>query len=158
LEKAEENSRIVAGQIAGDFVMPKDHHQKLVFIAGGIGVTPFRSMIKYLTDKDQKRNIIVLYTAKKPDGFAYHQIFNEAHHKLGIKVVYTLTDKDSVPENWHWRVGRINQELIKEEVPDYNERLFYISGPNSMVRDFEEMLQKMGIKNSNIKTDFFPGF
>jgi hypothetical protein len=56
---------IVAGQRSGDFVLPKNHQKELVFIAGGIGITPFRSMIKYLIDTNEKRNITLLYSNKK---------------------------------------------------------------------------------------------
>ena len=52
----------MASQLAGDFILPEDKNKKLVFIAGGIGVTPFRSMIKYLIDKNEKRDIIIFYS------------------------------------------------------------------------------------------------
>src|SRR5665213_3089003 len=55
---------IVASQLAGDFVMPKDPTKQLVFIAGGIGVTPFRSMVKYLLDKNDTRKVTLLYSAR----------------------------------------------------------------------------------------------
>jgi ferredoxin-NADP reductase len=56
------------------------------------------------------------------------------------------------------RVGFVNEEMIKKEVPDYADRMFYISGPHVMITAFETTLSKMGVKSSNIKTDFFPGF
>src|SRR5258708_34079548 len=55
-------STIVAGQVAGEFTLPKDPQKKLVFIAGGIGITPFRSMVKYLLDRDEKRAITLFYS------------------------------------------------------------------------------------------------
>ena len=147
---------IVAGQLSGDFVMPEDKQQKLVFIAGGIGVTPFRSMIKYLLDKNEKRHVTLMYSNKTKEEIAYKSLFDEAGTKLGIKNVYTITD--TIPPDWDGRTGFISRKMIEEEVPDHLESIFYISGPQAMVAAFEKILTEMGIPKSHIKTDFFPGF
>ncbi len=151
-----ENNEIIASQIAGDFTLPHDTTKKLVFVSGGIGVTPFRSMVKYLLDKKEKRDIVVLYSAKSADDFAYKEIFDEAANVLGIKIVYTVTDKDNTPSYWKGHVGRIDSELIQKEIPDFQERLFYLSGPNAMIESFETLLKNIGVKH--IKKDYFPGF
>jgi len=149
---------IVAAQISGDFTLPRDKDRKLVFIAGGIGITPFRSMIKYLLDKNEKRSIIVFYSNKNADEIIYNDIFARARNELGIKFVYTLTDRDSVPPNWRGKLGRIDENMIRSEVQDYHDRTFYLSGPHLLVTSFEGVLKNMGIKKEKIKTDFFPGF
>ena len=138
-------TRITAGYLAGDFILPKNKDQKCVFIAGGIGITPFRSMIKYLLDKKEKRPIILLYAVKSASEIVYKDILTYAQKELNIKTVYAVS-------------GRIDGQLIKEEVPDYKERLFYLSGPHSMVTAFTETLHNLGIKNKKIKKDFFPGY
>jgi len=148
---------VVVGQLAGDFVLPKDPNQKLAFFAGGIGITPFRSMIKYLLDTKQLRDIVLCYSNKVVDEVAYRDVFDAAEKKLGIKVVYTLTDKFSVPSGWKGKVGRIDEDLIKKEIPDFSERFFYLSGPQTMVAGYENVLKKMGVHQKNIKKDFFPG-
>lgn len=157
LAQMQSGSRIIASGLAGDFVMPKDENKKLAFIAGGIGVTPFRSMIKYLLDTNQKRDIVLFYSNNNENGIAYKNVFDSARMKLGIKTVYTLTDKNILAD-WPGRRGFIDAKMIMEEAPDYKERYFYISGPNSMVIFFKETLKKMGIKRAQIKTDYFPGF
>lgn len=148
---------IVASQIAGDFTLQKDKNQKLVFIAGGIGITPFRSIIKYLIDKNESRDIVLFYTNKNETEIVYEDLFNQAKD-LGIKTVYVLTDKENIPNGWMGKVGRINEEMIEEEVSDFKERIFYLSGPHFMVTGFEEVLKNMGVNKNQIKTDFFPGF
>lgn len=150
--------KIVASQLAGDFTMPKNPKAKLVFIAGGIGVTPFRSMIKYLIDKNEKRDIVIFYSNKNVRDIAYKDIFDQAKISLGLKVIYTLTEKNSAQEGWFGRVGHIDGNMIKQEVPDYKERTFYLSGPHAMVTAFEKTLKDLGVSNSQIKIDFFPGF
>lgn len=151
------NDKIVGAQIAGDFTLPKNKNAKLVFIAGGIGVTPFRSMLKYLVDKNEKRSIVMFYVNKRAEELAYVDVFNQAQRQLGIKMVYTLTDKAAVPANWQGKVGRIDAAMIQQEVPDFRERTFYLSGPHAMVVAYEQVLRGMGIPQQQIKKDFFPG-
>lgn len=132
----------------GDFVLPKEANKKLVFIAGGIGITPFRSMIKYLLDMGQPLDIVLLYSNKTREDIAFRDLFDEAIKKFQLKVVYVNTDEE----------GFLDLERIKKEVPDWPERLFYVSGPEPMVQAFEKMLEGMGVPKANIKRDYFPGY
>ena len=149
---------MVASQLAGEFILPKDKDQKLVFIAGGIGVTPFRSMLKYLIDKDEKRDIAVFYANNTAEEIAYKDIFEQAKSHLGIKTIFCLTNNEKVPADWAGHCGRIDQALIKKEIPDFSERTFYISGPRSMILAYQDVLKKLGVQEKQIITDFFPGF
>lgn len=152
------DGQITASQLAGDFTLPKDQNKKLVFIAGGIGITPFRSMIKYLLDTKQNRQIVLFYSNKTFGDIVYADIFNQAQQTFGLKTVYSLTDTNIIPQNWSGKTGFIDEKMIQEEVPDFSERLFYISGPHAMVTTFENILHSIGVNKSNIKTDYFPGF
>ena len=147
---------ISASQIAGSFVLPKDAKQKLVFIAGGIGITPFRSMVQYLLDKKEARSVVLIYSNKKAADIAYKEIFDRAQKELGIKTVYLATgEKTPIPGIYS---EPLSSGVISREVPDYRERMFYISGPHAMVAAFEETLHTMGVPRRRIKVDFFPGF
>jgi ferredoxin-NADP reductase/Na+-translocating ferredoxin:NAD+ oxidoreductase RnfD subunit len=140
---------IIAGQLGGDFVMPKDASKRLVFIAGGIGITPFRSMVKYLLDKGEKRDITLFYAARTADDHVYRSVFDDAATKLGINVVYITTDKSKRARY---------AELIAQHVPDFQDCTFYISGPHAMVIDTEHVLETMGVSFARIKKDFFSGY
>lgn len=151
-------TQVLAGQLAGDFTLPTNSKEKSVFIVGGIGVTPFRSMIKYLIDTNEKRDIVLLYNNKIISEVVYTDIFDEAVDKLGLKVIYALTDKTQVPQGWQGSIGQIDASMIAAQIPDYKDRTFYISGPHGMVTGFQNTLSQMGVQKSKIKTDFFPGF
>lgn len=148
---------IIVSQKSGDFVLPYDKNKSLVFIAGGIGITPFRSMIKYLIDKKEKRDIVLFYSNKKVSDISYKEIFDQAKSELGIKTIYSITDNNEIIGN-DMQSGPISKETIIKEVPDYINKVFYISGPHGMVDSFENTLKSMGIPDKNIKVDFFPGF
>ncbi|HEY1348167.1 MAG TPA: oxidoreductase [Ktedonobacteraceae bacterium] len=148
---------LVGTHIAGDFTLPADANQKLVFLAGGIGITPFRSMLKYLLDTGQKRDIVVVYANRTAKEIAYQDVLHAAATRLGVRVVYTLTDTQTVPRQWNGLVGRINEQMLMQAIPDYPERLYYLSGPPDMIRAYDQVLRTMQIRSSQVKRDFFPG-
>jgi ferredoxin-NADP reductase len=150
--------KIMVDQLSGDFVLPKDQSQKVVFIAGGIGITPFRSMIQYVIDKKEQRNIVLFFANKNADDIIYQDTFLRAQSAFGMKTVYTLSSDGKIPKNWNRHVGRIDSELIKKEVPDFADRMYYLSGPHAMVTAYADILSSMGIKKEKIMIDFFPGF
>ena len=151
-------SPVLAGSIAGDFTLPWRKKKKLVFIAGGIGVTPFRAMVKYLLDRREQRDAVLFYSNKTPAEIAYKDLFDAAQaENIGFRVVYTLTDS-AVPPTWTGERGYVDAAMIAKKVPDYKERLFFISGPRSMVTTFQKTLHDMGVPRHRIKSDFFPGF
>ena len=114
-------------------------------------------MVKYLIDKKEKRDITIFYANRTPQDVVYKDIFDQAEKSLGIKTIYTVS-KNNASANWKGETGYITEQMIKEKLPDYKDRMFYLSGPRSMITSFEQTLRNMGIKNSHIKTDFFPGF
>jgi glycine betaine catabolism B len=148
---------ISASQLAGDFVLPEDKTKKLVFVAGGIGITPFRSMLKYLVDKNEKRLVTVLYSCPTVAEIAYRDVLEQSAKKIGARIVITLTNKSQIPPDWQGCLGYITPEMIIKEIPDFKDRVFYISGPHSMVCATENVLKSMNVSSSHIKTDFFPG-
>lgn len=150
---------VLAGSIAGDFTLPRDKKRKLVFIAGGIGVTPFRSMVKFLVDNKERRDVVLFYSNKTQPEIAYKDIFDSAQASdIGFRAVYTLTDSTKLPSTWSGNTGLVDAALIAREVPDYKERTFYVSGPRSMVTSFQRTLRDMGVSRRRIKVDYFPGF
>lgn len=154
----EPGERIVAAELSGDFVLPQDPELPLVFIAGGIGITPFRSMIKYLIDKGERRSIVLFYSNYTADEIVFKEVLEDAESKVGLKTVYTLTDFNEVPNDWCGRTGFVDGDMIAQEVPDYRDRHFFISGSLNMVEHLKRALHKAGIHASRIRTDFFPGY
>ncbi len=158
LLELQEGEKIYAGQLSGDFTLPKNKSEKLVFIAGGIGITPFRSILKHLINTNETRDIILFYTCSEADSFVYLDIFNQAKEKLGIKTVLVLTHKENLPQDWNGETGHLTAEIIQKHANDFDKRKYYISGPHSMVDSYKSLLRKMKIPGKNIITDYFPGY
>lgn len=157
LKNLSEGKEIIATSLAGDFTLPSKPDKKIAFIAGGVGIAPFRSMVKYLLDTNQKRDITLLYSNKHMEDILFDDLWRKAY-QVGIKTYYILTDGQSVPSGWTGGVGHLDESSISQYVPDYGVRAFYVSGPQLMVQNFENTLKKIGVKRKNIITDFFPGY
>ncbi|MGE5042393.1 MAG: oxidoreductase [Candidatus Levyibacteriota bacterium] len=154
---ANDNLKLDAASLAGDFTLPEDPLKKLVFIAGGVGIAPFRSMVKYLVDSGQKRDVTLIFANRHKEDIMFIDLWKQAE-AVGVKTVYVLTDKEHAPSGWQGRVGHLDEKAVQEIVPDYGTRIFYVSGPQLMVQNFEDVLKKTGVSGKNIITDFFPGY
>jgi ferredoxin-NADP reductase len=137
---------IYAGQLGGNFTLPSETKSKLVFIAGGIGITPFRSMVKYIIDTNQQRDVVVLYLLSNPEDAAYVEILKRAESH-GVKTIEILPgDKP------------LGSDTIRKYVTDLEQRTYFISGPNGMVGNTRNMLLQMHVPRRQIKTDYFSGY
>lgn len=134
----------------GDFVLPKNNKLPLLFVAGGIGCTPFHSIVKFLHDTGEQRDIRMLYVANNKDDVAYAETFNT----LGENFEIILSNP---PENWQGKSGRVDAKTIFD-LSDHGNRRIYISGPEPMVEALEKNLKQLGVESKNIQGDFFPGY
>ena len=81
---------------------------------------------------------------------------NMIRTRIGLRTVYALAEPDPEVDPDH--IGRIDAPLIAREVPDFRERIFYVSGPHGMVRQFQKTLAELGVARARIRVDYFPGF
>jgi len=144
LDELKTGDTILASRLAGSFTLPKDPSKKLALLAGGVGITPFRSMVKYLIDKNETRDVALLYSANSPQELSFVKLFDKAQ-AVGLKTNYVTE-------------GRIDESKIKELLPDFAERQFYISGPYGFVNGVESALLRLGVGYDHIVTDYFPGY
>ncbi|MHB1769930.1 MAG: FAD-dependent oxidoreductase [Minisyncoccota bacterium] len=146
---------VVSGaSLAGEFTLPKDKKRKLAFIAGGVGITPFASMARHLVFSGESRDAVLLYASRTASEVAYQDVFARAARE-GLRTVYALTAETPLLPGAH--AGMVDAPLIKSEIPDYRERLFYLSGPPGMVSSMKRILLSLGVSRFSIKTDYFPG-
>ncbi len=152
----EPGEQLWAGHITGDFVLPADTAQPLVWIAGGIGITPFRSMMQYMVDTKQRRDVVLFYAVSNPDELVYTEVADAAA-VCGVRLIPVLT-ANGVPKGWNGLTGVLTADMIAKEVPDYATRHFYLSGPNAMVMNYRSLLHGMHIPRRRVTTDYFSGY
>jgi len=155
LQALRPGDKVVAGQLGGHFTLPRNRQRKLAFLAGGIGITPFRSMVRHMLEPGEGRPAVLLYGCGRTDEFAYRDVFEQAKTAIGLKTVYAAQFQEGPAVDIEH--GTLDESLIRREVPDWHERLFFVSGPPPMVRAVRQALRRMGVSALNIRTDFFPG-
>jgi ferredoxin-NADP reductase len=155
LAQLQPGDRVVASQLAGSFTLLRNRRRKLAFIAGGIGITPFRSMLEDMLESGDTRPISVLYGCNSIEEIAYADVLKRAREQLGIPTWYAVRDPAGRTEEM--TVGIVDEQMIRSRIPDYRERTFYVSGPQPMVASVQRVLRVMGVPRWRIRTDFFPG-
>lgn len=139
----------------GSFTLKEDE-KKIAMLAGGIGVTPFRSMIKYSTDKGIDNDIIMICSNKTEDDIIFKNDFEKMiKQHSNFSIVLTCTRPTN---NWTGICGRIDRDMIEREVPDFHDRMFYICGPPVMVENMRELLKYMDIPDNMILSEDFFGY
>ena len=153
LKQIKPGTKISATMVAGEFVLPKDTAQPLLYVAGGIGITPFISQLQYLIAQRQTRDIVLIYAVASIEELAYADVLMKA----GIKVIVVTKEKSVLPKGWHLvQAPYLSKEIIEKAVPDSARRQVYISGPPGLVDGAKRILRSLGARR--IKTDYFVGY
>ena len=131
-------------------------HKKIALLAGGIGITPFRSIIKYCTDKKFKTKISLIYGNRSEEDIVFKREFEDLEKQnKNLKISFIINEKN---RNWKGLTGFINEEIIRKEISDYKENVFYVCGPPKMVESLIVVINKLGISKNNIRIEYFTGY
>ncbi len=127
--------------------------KKVAMLAGGVGVTPCISMIKYCIDKKIETDIVLLYSNRTEADILFRKEFDQINKQNpNIKIVYTLTRAE---KQWNCYSRRIDKKMILETVPDLKERIFFLCGPPIFVSSMENVLSKLNIDKENVRKENF---
>jgi ferredoxin-NADP reductase len=139
----------------GEFTF-EGEHERICLLGGGIGITPLRSICKYCTDKRMNTKVTLVYGNRGENDIVFREEF-EAMQKQNPNFKLVLTVNEASKE-WKGAVGFINTDLIKKEVPDYKENVFYTCGPPPMVEAMEKLVGILGLPKSQLKREYFAGY
>lgn len=143
--------------IRGRMTLHADTTKPAVFLIGGIGVTPFMSMLQWATEEKFAQHIYVLYSNRTVASTAYlREIAALSQQNPYIHFTPTFTDEES--EEQGYEVGPITLEMIKKYVPEFENAVFYTAGPPSMVNAMLGLLEKAGVAEERIKSEDFSGY
>jgi ferredoxin-NADP reductase len=144
----EEGDELLVDEPYGEMVLPVSTDQPIVFIAGGIGITPFMSMLRYIKERGLQHNITLLYSNRTENSTAYLEELQMLDRILdNFRMLLVMTDDD----NWIGENRQINQSLISNKIPDYAISLFYFAGPPGLVSGVKASLENLGVKEENMR-------
>ncbi len=139
----------------GKFYFSEEMKNNLVLIGGGLGITPLMSILRTCTDKKIKNKINLIYSVRSPADIIYYETIQE-QKKTNPNLDYIITITRPLPEHgWGQRTGRINQDLLKEKIEDIKGSLYFLCGPLDFVKSIIAMLESLGVKREQIKTDIW---
>ena len=148
----------------GKFTLHEDHSKPAIFLSGGIGVTPFRSMIKYATDKNLHIRIIMLDSNRSRQNILFKNDFDKCEDtNKNLKIVYTITNEQNKngDDVWKGEKGRIDITMLKRYLnsDDIEKGIFYICGPPAMVKAMQDILEvDLQIPAERLKIEEFTGY
>jgi len=146
------------GQAMGTMVLPEETGTPLVFLAGGIGITPFRSMCRWAADTRTGHTITLFYSSKTPEETPFLEELGripEQHDK--VSVIATMTRAPEDPKIWNGLRGRLSTDIIKTHCPVWERAVYYLAGPPAMADTMKEMLNALGVPADRIKVELFAG-
>tara|TARA_Y100000310_G_scaffold246052_1_gene251170 strand:+ start:10062 stop:10766 length:705 start_codon:yes stop_codon:yes gene_type:complete len=139
----------------GKFYFSEDMKNNLVLISGGLGISPLMSIIRYCNDKKLQNKINMIYSVKTPKDIVYDEEIKKIKEE-NSNFNYTVTvTRPSEEHNWDGRTGRIDIDLLKENINDVENSLYYLCGPLEFVKSSIAMLETLGAKKEQIKTDIW---
>jgi ferredoxin-NADP reductase len=149
LKELKKGQVLTLSSIAGDFILPQDPTCALGAIAGGIGIVPFMSMMRWLADTHQRRNLVLIYAATSPLEFSYKDEIDAIKDAIGVRVIYLPADYTEVV-GWRGASGALDAALLEQEVRDYRIREWYVAGPEALVPQYVQFLRGMDISRKAI--------
>ncbi|HLS07856.1 FAD-dependent oxidoreductase [Lentibacillus sp.] len=157
LEKLPEGAEVEFDGPIGNFKLHKTESTPAVFIIGGIGITPIRSMIAEATKQQTSHNMTLLYANSKPKDAPFLEDFRAFEKENpNFKFVPVMTQADS--DEWNGESGYIDADMLKRYVSDVSEPIYYLSGPGDMVNAMYDMLVEAGANEDNIRAEAFYGY
>lgn len=147
----EPGTQLTMADPMGDFVLPKLIQTPLIFVAGGIGITPFHSMLEWLALTGEQRPIKLLYGVNREEEIIFQETLDKAKQHTTIVVAHPTYA-------WGGEQGLLSADLILGLEKPTEDTLVYVSGPEPMVDSLEKDLIKAGLKKSQLVLDFFPNY
>ena len=151
-------SDVKIGGPFGTLLLDLQSARSVVFLAGGIGITPFKSMMEYVADKKLPNDLKLLYSNKTPELIAYKKELDAlCEANPNFEAAYTITRPEESKVAWTGHTGRINEDFIRKHAPDYSKRLWYLCAGDSMVAGMLTLLESMGVEKKRVKREVFTG-
>ena len=143
----------------GSFTLHKNSAKPAVFLAGGIGITPFSSIVRQADHDRAPHRLYLFYSNRLPEEAPFVEALqNLEKTNPQFRLIATMTDMPRAKKTWNGETGRINQEMLSKYLNDLRGPIYYIAGPPAMVSATRRMLVECGVDEDDIRTDEFAGY
>jgi ferredoxin-NADP reductase len=155
LNESKIGDEVEIGKIAGTFVLPERSDKPIVFIALGIGITPYMSMLRFAFEEKKNYKFTLIYSDNKTESMAFlSELKQMEKDHPNFKLIISVTKE----EGWQGEKRHVTGQFLKDYLKDIEKNLYYISGPPKVVEAVAQSLKDAHIPDDNIKTDSFSGY
>lgn len=156
LARLEVGDEIEVEEPKGDYLLPADTGRRYVFIAGGIGITVFRSMLRYIADEALPYDITLVYSNRDRESTAFFDELPELERRIpGLRLVLTMTGDPA----WEGETRRVDADFLRDHLEgDLDDYTYLVAGPPPMVEGIVEMLRAAGVPEEQVLPDRFSGY
>jgi ferredoxin-NADP reductase len=139
----------------GKFALPADASRPLVFVAGGIGITVFRSMLRFIREERLPYKVTLIYSNRDRESTAFLDELRELEKEIELRLVLTMTEDP----DWQGESRKIDAQFFKDYVEgDLNRYTFLVAGPPGMVKGMQEALADAGVEEQNVAAERYSGY
>lgn len=143
----------------GEMVLHDDATRPAVFLAGGIGITPFLSMIRHATHRRLAHRMYLFYSNRRPEDAAFlHELEETEYANANYRLIATMAEPEKSLESWWGEVGFIRREMLELHLPATAHPIYYFAGPPPMTMAMREMLDAMGVNEQDMRYEEFYGY
>jgi ferredoxin-NADP reductase len=152
-------TEIAFGGPFGSFTLHSDSSRPGVFLAGGIGITPFRSIILHASGSALPHRLQLFYSVGRPEDAAFlHELEGIEKENTRFQLIGTMTKMEKSNHKWEGKTGFIDKQMLSENMKDLHNSICYVAGPPTMVSAIGHTLNDLGISEDNIRSEEFAGY
>lgn len=143
----------------GNLILHNNAARAAVILAGGIGITPFRSMVFHAAEEKLPHRIFLFYANRRPEDAAFLEELEALEKRnQNYRFIPTMTGMEKSHRAWNGETGRINKQMLSRHSHDAGSPIYYIAGPPGMVKGLHTMLNESGVDDDDIRTEEFGGY
>lgn len=144
---------------SGSFVLHRKAEKPAVFLAGGIGITPFLSIIRQATHDKAPHQLYLFYGNRRPEDAAFLDVLTEIpKENPNFHLIATMSEMEKSHREWKGETGLINKDMLAKHLPSLQGPIYYLAGPPPMVAAMRRMLTEAGVDEDDIRTEEFSGY
>src|ERR1700686_2951227 len=144
---------------SGDLILQNDVTRTAVFLAGGIGITPFRSIVHWAAKEKLPNRLVLFYSNRRPEDAPFlAELQSLERDNPKYKLIASMTEMEKSQQPWNGETGLIDQGMLGRHLKGAGSPIYYIAGPPAMVKGLHEMLSKTGINDDDIRAEEFAGY
>jgi ferredoxin-NADP reductase len=144
---------------SGNLTLGPRPYRSAVLLAGGIGITPFRSIVLHAAHEKLPQPLLLFYSCRRPEDAPFLQELQGLETmNRNYKLVASMTQMENSHRPWKGETGLITQEMLAKHLKDALSPIYYIAGPPEMVQGLRKMVRAMGVAEADIRTEEFAGY